>query len=302
MKKIKAWLSAFRFRTLLLSFSLIIMGATIAWYDGYFSLKTFILAMITTLFLQILCNISNDYGDAYSGVDYAGRVGPQRAVQSGAITIVEMHRAIFVLTILAFVSGILLLIDAYARLTLIGFLVMLCVGILSIIAAICYTVGKRPYGYRGLGDLSTFIFFGLVGVEGSYIVFTGNFSVTVMLPASAIGLLSVGVLNMNNMRDYQSDKQSGKNTLIVMQGIHWGLIYQTIIIVLAYILMIIYITIWGRMPQLLCLLSMPMFIIHLKTIWQESDNRKFDPQLKIVSIGTLFMVILFTIATFIAIC
>lgn len=297
---IKAWISAFRLRTLLLSFSLIIMGSTIAWCDGVFEIKIFILAMSTTLFLQILSNISNDYGDAYSGADYADRVGPQRAVQSGQITLQTMFRAIVVFSILALISGVLLLLLAYERLQLSGLIIMLSVGILSIVAAICYTVGSRPYGYRGFGDLSTFIFFGLVGVEGSYIVYSGTFSLEVLLPASSIGLLSVGVLNMNNMRDMQSDARANKRTLIVIQGLSWGRKYQICIITLAFILLLIYILQFGRIEQLLSMSSIPLFIKHLHIVATIDDNRKLDSQLKMVSVGTLLTTFLFVIGTIIS--
>ena len=156
MKKLKAWIDAFRLRTLPLSFSLIFVGSALAYQYDCFDVMIFVMAIVTTLFLQILSNISNDYGDAVSGADFAGRKGPQRAVQSGQIGYNEMKKAIYVFVLLSLVSGVALLITAYPRLHTSGFVMMLSIGIASIIAAICYTIGKKPYGYIGLGDFFVF--------------------------------------------------------------------------------------------------------------------------------------------------
>ena len=170
MSSISNWIKAFRLRTLPLSFSLIIVGSALAYERGLFQLSIFVAAIITTLFLQILSNVSNDYGDAVSGADFAGRVGPERAVQSGAISLQDMRKAIVCFSILSLLSGIVLLCVAMPSLGIQGVLIMFAIGLACIVAAICYTVGKRPYGYVGLGDLSVFIFFGLVGVAGSYVL------------------------------------------------------------------------------------------------------------------------------------
>ncbi|MBP5365362.1 MAG: 1,4-dihydroxy-2-naphthoate octaprenyltransferase [Bacteroidales bacterium] len=294
---IKAWISAFRLRTLPLSFSLIIMGSAIAWSNNLFDISIFALAILTTLFLQILSNVSNDYGDAHSGVDFAGRVGPQRAVQSGSISMSSMRRAIFIFAALALASGVSLLCMAYNRLQMSGLIIMLTIGLLSIVAAICYTVGAKPYGYRGLGDVSTFIFFGLVGVEGCYVLYSGCFAAEVMLPAAAIGLMSVGVLNMNNMRDMQNDARAGKRTLIVRFGVGWGRRYQFVLITLAPVLLSVYIALWGQKWQFLFLLATPVLIAHLHKVATVSDNKRLDPQLKVVSISTLLMTLLFVVGT-----
>lgn len=297
---IKAWISAFRLRTLPLSFSLIIVGSALAYSQGVFDWSIFCLAILTTLFLQILSNISNDYGDAVSGADFAGRVGPQRAVQSGAISYSQMKGAIYVFVALSLISGVALLVASYPRLNTNGFILMLLIGILSIIAAICYTVGKRPYGYRGYGDVSVFIFFGLVGVMGSFTLYNGSPVAEVMLPASSIGLLSMGVLNMNNMRDYESDKRSGKYTLIVKNGKEWGRGYQFVVIILAFVLLAAYILLFGRYWQLLSMIGLARLIPHLKFIANPDNDSRIDTQLKVVSMGTLLTSLLFTIGTVIA--
>lgn len=299
MKNITAWISAFRLRTLPLSFSLIIVGSALAYERHIFNWSIFSLAILTTLFLQILSNVSNDYGDAVSGVDFAGRVGPERAVQSGAISQQSMKRAIIVFSILSFISGIILLYVAYPTLGKSGFYFMLFVGITAILAAICYTVGCKPYGYIGLGDLSVFIFFGLVGVMGSFILYSGKFESEILLPASSIGLLSVAVLNMNNMRDYQSDMLAGKKTLIVRIGINNGRIYEVCVVCLAFVLLTIYAIFYGKTTQLLALIALIRFIPHLIFVCNKENQNKLDSQLKVVSIGTLLVAILFTIGTII---
>lgn len=295
--KIKNWIEAFRLRTLLLSFSLIIMGSTIAFYEGIFNPATFVWALLTTLFLQILSNIANDYGDAVSGADYAGRVGPARQVQSGAISRGEMKRAIVVFVILSFVSGVMLLLQCKAVLGWDGILKMLILGIASIVAAICYTVGKKPYGYMGLGDIFVFIFFGLVGVEGSYVLYSGEVSLWVLLPASSVGMLSMAVLNMNNMRDMDSDARSGKRTIIVRHGIEWGKRYQTVLVVGAFVLMGVYVYFRGGAYQYIYLVAIPLFAKHLVSIWRNRESRLLDSQLRVVSMGTLLMVMGYVIGT-----
>lgn len=295
--KIKNWIEAFRLRTLLLSFSLIIMGSTIALYEGIFNIATFVWALLTTLFLQILSNIANDYGDAVSGADYAGRVGPARQVQSGAISLVEMKRAIVVFVILSFVSGVMLLLQCRAVLGWEGIAKMFALGIASIVAAICYTVGKKPYGYMGLGDVFVFVFFGLVGVEGSYVLYSGDMSLWVLLPASSVGMLSMAVLNMNNMRDMESDARSGKRTIIVRHGIEWGKRYQTVLVVGAFVLMAVYVSCQGGACQYTYLVAVPLFVKHLISIWRNRDSKLLDGQLKVVSMGTLLMVVGYVIGT-----
>lgn len=295
--RIKNWIEAFRLRTLFLSFSLIIMGSTIAYSEGFFDMMTFVLALATTLFLQILSNIANDYGDAVNGADFAGRVGPMRQVQSGAISQNEMRRAIVVFSLLSLVSGVVLLVHCKSVLGWSVFLKMFLLGIASIVAAICYTVGKKPYGYMGLGDIFVFVFFGLVGVEGSYVLYSGELSWWVMLPATSIGMLSMAVLNMNNMRDMQSDKRSGKNTLIVRYGIVWGKKYQTVLILGAFVVMAVYIVTCGVVSQYIYLIALPIFIRHLIVVWKTEDNTMLDSQLKVVSMGTLLLVIGYVMGT-----
>lgn len=294
---ISNWIKAFRLRTLPLSFSLIIVGSALAYERGLFQISIFVAAILTTLFLQILSNVSNDYGDAVSGADYAGRIGPKRAVQSGAISLQSMKRAIVWFALLSLLSGICLLYLALPNLGHSGVLIMLLVGIASIVAAICYTVGKRPYGYRGLGDVSVFVFFGLVGVVGSYVLYSGSMELELLLPASGIGLLSVAVLNMNNMRDYDSDRRAGKNTLIVRMGLSWGRVYQVVIVIGAFVCLAIYAICFGSQWQLLSMLALVRFVPHLRFVFNMENAHNLDTQLKVVSVGTLIVALLFSVGS-----
>ena len=294
---IKAWIVELRLRTLPLSFALIIMGSAIAWQNGIFSWSIFILALITTLFLQITSNISNDFGDAVSGVDFAGRVGPARGVQSGSITLRSLKVAIGICVALALVSGVALLVVAYPRLSLAGFIFMFVVGLLAIAAAITYTVGRYPYGYHGFGDLGVFIFFGIVGVAGCYSLYAGAPSLASLLPAAAIGLLSIGVLNMNNLRDIDADAAAGKRTFIVRMGMRRAKIYHAVVMSLSVVLLALYVIFFGTTWQWLFALSIPLIIKNIKVVMHASHPSQIDGQLPKVSMLTLLTVIGFTVGT-----
>ena len=215
---LRPWIEAFRLRTLPLALSNTIIGSCLAAADDKFRWSVFGLAALTTVLLQIMSNMANDYGDFVNGKDTAERIGPKRMVQSGEITPKTMLRGIIVIGILCAVSGVSLILIGTAGMDITNLLIFSILGLAAIAAAIKYTVGKNPYGYRGLGDIFVFIFFGLVGVIGTYFLHTQAFRIDLILPASAIGFLSVGVLNMNNMRDYEQDKKAGKRTIVVAMG------------------------------------------------------------------------------------
>ena len=294
MTKLDAWMKAFRLRTLALSFSVIAMGSAMAFQQGFFRLDVMLLALLTTLFLQILSNLSNDYGDAISGADHAGRVGPSRMVQSGRITPSEMKRMMVIFSLLALISGILLLMISVGDLLSWQFGLFLLLGLGAIAAAIKYTVGVKPYGYMGLGDLFVFLFFGLVGVVGTYFLHAASFNWLVVLPATAVGLLSVGVLNVNNMRDEESDRRAGKTTLIVRHGRVWGRTYHLLLVLVAVLSMVIYtVMVEGNWHNWLFLLVLPLLLRHLQAIFKTEERAALDPQLKILSLSTLLMTALF---------
>ncbi len=204
------WLDAARPKTLPLAIASIVCGSAVAGWQGSFSALIAGLALLTALLLQILSNLANDYGDAVKGTDNKHRLGPQRAIQSGMVTPSAMRNAMILNTVLTITSGLSLIFIACNNLQdMFGFMLL---GLMAIAASIAYTVGNKPYGYRGLGDLSVLMFFGWLGVAGTYYLQAGQIDSIIMLPATACGLLSVGVLNINNLRDIDNDRACGKLT------------------------------------------------------------------------------------------
>ena len=290
----KKWLSAFRLRTLPLALSSIILGSFLAYSSGEFDITISILAITTTIFLQVLSNLANDYGDAQSGVDNEERVGPERAIQSGAISKQQMLKAIIICASLALCSGISLVYLGTQGLDLsfgFGFIIL---GILAIIAALKYTMGKNPYGYQGLGDLFVFLFFGLTGVLGTFFLHTHSFTWELLLPASTIGFLSAAVLNLNNMRDWVNDKNQGKNTLVVKLGVDRAKIYHTILLIGALGLSLTSTILNYFSPfQWLFLIIIPILVSNLLTVWKHENPASLDPELKKVALGTLLFSVSF---------
>ncbi|MDR0810901.1 MAG: 1,4-dihydroxy-2-naphthoate octaprenyltransferase [Paludibacter sp.] len=284
-----AWLSAFRPKTLLLAVANTLVGSAVALLDGGFRLSVFLLAAATTLLLQILGNLANDYGDFVNGKDTAQRIGPKRMVQTGKISERQMFKAIVVAGILCFLSGAALVFVSvgwdFAKIVFFGFL-----GLAAIAAAVKYTVGKKPYGYRGLGDIFVFVFFGLVGVGGTYFLHTLAFRADVLLPAAAVGLLSVGALNMNNMRDFTTDSQSGKRTLVVIFGQRWAKFYHLFLVAAAIICttaftLLNYKSAW----QWLWLVCLPPLAINFYKVFTFNDNAELYPELPRISLATLLL-------------
>lgn len=289
MAEIKHWIKAFRLRTLPLAMSSIGMGAFLAARENVFNLKITLLCITTTLFLQILSNLANDYGDFVSGVDGENRKGPSRLVQSGQITPDAMKKAMIVFTLLSAISGLLLI---YGE----DLLLFLPLGALSIIGAITYTVGKKPYGYIGLGDLSVFFFFGLLAVGGTYYLQAHNVNPLIFLPACSSGFFSTAVLNINNIRDIESDKLSGKNSIPVRLGHKKARIYHLFLLVAGFLSAIIFTILnFSSIYQLMFLVTLPMLIKNGKAIWTKYESKDVDPYLKQMSITTLIFVITFGI-------
>lgn len=286
------WIRAFRLRTLPLALSCSIMGSFLAYSQQSFRWEVFILAALTTLFLQILSNLANDYGDAIHGVDNANRVGPDRVTQGGLVTRTAMKRVIIVFSILALVSGISLIFISLKDIKFI--VVFLVLGLTAILAAIKYTVGKNPYGYVGLGDLFVFLFFGILGVAGTYYLHTQQMSLWVLLPAATIGLLSSGVLNLNNMRDIVNDEQSGKRTLVVRLGSKGAKVYHTALIILSMVFSIIYtIKFYQSIFQFLFILTFPLFVMNIIVVIQNTEPIELNSELKMLAISTFIFAIIF---------
>ncbi|AXT59426.1 1,4-dihydroxy-2-naphthoate octaprenyltransferase [Aquimarina sp. AD10] len=295
MTKIKAWVSAARLRTLPLSISGIIVGSSLGNND-FLNTKIFWFAIATTLGLQILSNFANDYGDGVKGTDNEDRVGPTRALQSGVISKKEMFRGIVITSIIALLFAITLIYVSFGAAHFLYSLVFFVLGITAIAAAIKYTVGKTAYGYRGLGDVFVFMFFGLVSVVGCYFLYTKTLNIFVVLPAITIGLLSTAVLNLNNMRDYESDKKSNKNTLVVKIGVSKSRKYHFSLIVVAMITILSFSILKYSSPiNLLFLVAFIPLSIHLKKVKDTNDTKLLDPELKKVALTTFLLAILFSL-------
>jgi 1,4-dihydroxy-2-naphthoate octaprenyltransferase len=291
----KAWISAARLRTLPLTLVCIGVGSSVAQAAGGFSVPIFLLTVLTAVLLQILSNFANDYGDFLKGTDNDDRVGPQRALQSGAIRQSQMKVALWLCGIAALGSGIGLLF--YALNSLSEWFVFFVLGLFSILAAITYTVGKKAYGYNGLGDLMVFIFFGLVGVFGSYYLHTKVLDYTVFLPAISVGLFSTGVLNMNNTRDIENDKACGKITIPVRLGVSNAKMYQAFLIIGGLISTIVFFVLKFEVGNTVYMLWLSpcivLFGFHLFGVFKEKSYRGFDKQLKICVACTLLFGISF---------
>lgn len=292
---INSWIEAARPRTLPLALSSTLLGSFLAWHDQPFKVSVLLLAMLTTLFLQVLSNLANDYGDSVNGMDNAQRVGPDRAVQSGAIGLKAMRKGVIVTAVLALISGIFLIAYGFNFKMTAGGVLFFILGLAALGAAIKYTVGKNPYGYIGLGDLFVYLFFGLTGVLGTYFLHTGTFKLPLLLPASAVGLLSTAVLNLNNMRDAKGDEVSGKRTLVVIMGINYARYYHLLLIISAWLCLLVYTLMnYEQLLQLIFGVTLPFFVIHLKKIFTTTPA-SLDPQMRVLSLSTFATVMLFGI-------
>lgn len=303
----KHWIEAARVRTLPLSVSGILVGSFYAMSQGIFNWKIVILALSTTLGLQILSNFANDYGDGVKGTDNEDRIGPKRAIQSGLITPGAMRYAIFITAFLTLVSAMLLIYVSFKGKYFLYSIIFFVLGILAIASAIRYTVGKNPYGYRGLGDVFVFTFFGLVSTFGVYFMFAKQIDWLLFLPATAIGLLSVGVLNLNNMRDEESDRKSGKNTIVVKNGGAWAKKYHYFLIISAMVLMLAFVLIFdfsyrdpnpGRFNFDLYFFLIAYFpiIAHLKRVAKNKEHKLLDPELKKLALSTFLLSVLLSLS------
>ncbi len=292
-----AWLIAARLRTLPLSLSGIFFGATVALAIEKFDPSVFHWALIVTISLQVLSNFANDLGDGLKGTDNENRIGPKRALQAGLLSARELKTGIVILVILTGLAIYQLLQGANLNST--SYAVLAILGVLSIVAALTYTLGKKPYGYYGLGDFMVFFFFGGVAVLGTIVLFTPNIPIYAIGYTLTAGSLSTAVLNLNNMRDHQSDKASGKNTLVVRMGVERAKIYHYLLLITAYI-GFTFSTIAVLSPSSIFLVLAFVFLIpHIQKVRKVEDYRNLDTELKKVALFCfLLSVISFTIAYF----
>ena len=275
----QAWLERLRPKTLPLGVIAIVTGSALTYFTGNFKWPVALLSIITAGLLQILSNLANDYGDAIKGSDTAERIGPLRGMQKGVITKEDMKKALKLNIFAACLSGLLLIIVACEKPEdAIGFLGL---GLVAIVAAITYTVGKKPYGYLGLGDISVLIFFGWLSVIGTFYLQANSFNIITILPATACGLLSVAVLNINNMRDIENDIKAGKNTLAVRLGPQGARMYHAIIIIVSILCLVffnlLYLTGWAGW---LFLLAVPMLMNHVRKVLSDPTPEGLRPMLE----------------------
>lgn len=294
MNKFQTWISAARLRTLPLSISGILVGSSIAVAQEEFHAVIFSLALATTLGLQILSNFANDYGDFVKGTDNDERVGPERALQSGLISKKEMWWGMIATGIVTFLFAVALIYIAFGNKSTFYSLVFFLLGIAAIAAAIKYTVGESAYGYKGLGDLFVFLFFGVVGVYGCYFLYSLEWDWEVLLPSFTIGLLSAGVLNLNNMRDRNADEKVGKNTLVVKIGAEKAKKYHYILIIAAVFSIVLFsaLTFTG-IDDLLYFFAFIPLLGHLKRVMENVDPEQLDPELKKLALSTFLLAVLF---------
>ncbi|WP_315568712.1 1,4-dihydroxy-2-naphthoate polyprenyltransferase [Haemophilus parahaemolyticus] len=291
------WFSTARPKTLPLALASIIIGSALAYWAGKFDLITTLLAFITTILLQVLSNFANDYGDHVKGSDTAERIGPLRAIQHGAITGEQLKMAVIILSALSFISGAALSFYAYEGIE--DLLVFLGLGVISIVAAITYTVGKKAYGYLGLGDLFVLIFFGFVAVIGVFYLQAHSLPLMIFIPAFGCGLLSVAVLNINNLRDINQDRKAGKNTLIVRIGSKNGRIYHAILLALSVVSYLIFAILnFEHWYNYFFLLAVPLLVKHGLFVYRHQDPIELRPILGQMAGLALITNLLFSLGIF----
>jgi 1,4-dihydroxy-2-naphthoate octaprenyltransferase len=294
----KIWISAMRLRTLPLAMASIILANFLAAANGIFNTFAAAFCMLTAVLLQILSNLANDYGDHQNGADNAARLGPMRAVQSGEIAPKTMKKAIILMAILSFCSGFALIYRLFAHIGWVQAALLLGVGGLCIAAALSYTAGKNPYGYAGWGDAAVFVFFGLIAVCGTYYLHNFDVNIWLLLPAVGVGLLSVAVLNLNNMRDIENDKNAGKFTIVVRIGTPKAKVYHWCLVVVAWVLLLgyalIYFDNWYQFAFLLLFFGFMRDLIKINAIYQ---NKDFDPYLKPTAMRTFALCVAYGVCS-----
>lgn len=293
MSRNKQWVLAMRLRTLPLSVSGIFVGSCLAYYNGHFSIFIFIFAITTTLAFQILSNFANDYGDGVRGTDNEDRIGPERAVQSGDITPEAMLGAIKTTIMITIFSSLALIYASFGFSHFLYTFIFIFLSGFAIYAALTYTIGEAPYGYKGFGDIYVFAFFGILSVVGSYFLNTKQLDHVVILPAIAVGLLSVGVLNLNNMRDIESDEKSEKMTLAVKFGKNKAKQYHFFLVLSAMIAAVLFSILYYSSPyNFIFYLTFIPLVWHLRAVVKAKHPSAYDPQLKVLALSTFAFAIL----------
>lgn len=291
---IKSCIKSMRLRTLPLSMAGIIAGTALASKVCSLDVPTVIALILTTAFLQILSNLSNELGDTLHGTDTKERQGIHYSIQDGEMTIPQMKKLIFTIVCLCCISGLAMVLFSFHKLFALQPICLLVLGAAAIWAAMNYTLGENPYGYKGLGDIFVFIFFGIVSVMGAAYVCSHTLELIWALPASAFGCWSIGVLNVNNIRDMKTDEAT-RTTVALKLGRKNARIYQTALIAAGWILMLAYSSATAdRWSQWIYLITLPLFAAHLRGVWTRVD-RALDPMLPMLVMTAFITAILFAI-------
>lgn len=287
---LKSCLKSMRLRTLPLSLAGINMGILIAASVCRPDIRAVVFLVLTTCLLQILSNLSNELGDCLAGTDTADRQGMHYSIMDGEMTIPEMKRLIIVVATLCCICGLLMIFFSFGKLLALEPVIFILLGAGAIAAALRYTLGKNPYGYRGLGDIFVFIFFGLVSTIGAFYICSHDFHdlSRALLPACAMGCFSVGVLNVNNIRDMKTDEAT-RTTVAIKLGERNARIYQTLLIATGWLLLVINAAIFSSSWWFL--LAMPLFILHLKGVWTR-NGKALDPMLPLLVLSTFILSLL----------
>ena len=295
-EKLKMWWETARPKTLPLALASIFTGSALGYWANPQGFNSPVMAfcLLTTILLQVLSNFANDYGDHQKGSDTEDRIGPLRGIQKGAISAQELKWGLIFMVIASFLSGSFLISIAYENLS--DLLAFAGLGILAIIAAITYTVGAKPYGYMGLGDISVLMFFGLLGVGGTYYLQTHSIDGYIILPAIGSGLLASAVLNINNLRDIEQDAQAGKNTLAVRLGSHKGRVYHCILLTVAALCYLIFtLTTATSWMNYLFVLGLPLLAKHAIFVYRSKTPNALRPMLAQMSMISLLINMLFSL-------
>ena len=294
LKKITPLLRSMRLRTLPLSLAGVVLGLGLATSETTVRPAVATVTLLTAALLQILSNLSNELGDYLSGTDTEDRTGPAYSLQNGTLTPTTLRTAIAITALLCCLSGAAMTWLSFGTLLCAGAIALLLLGAAAVWAAIRYTLGHNPYGYRGLGDLFVFLFFGLASVGGAYFVAAHSLDPWMLLPAAAIGLFSIGVLNTNNIRDMETDT-STRVTIPLKIGLHNARIYQTLLIGIGWLLLVSFVLLRGLTPwHWLIVATLPLYILHLRGVWTKS-GRQLDKMLPLLVMTTFLLACILTL-------
>ena len=295
-EKLKMWWETARPKTLPLALASIFTGSALGYWANPQGFNGLVMALclLTTILLQVLSNFANDYGDHQKGSDTEERIGPLRGIQKGAISAKELKWGLILMVVASFLSGSFLIGIAYENLS--DLFAFAGLGILAIVAAITYTVGAKPYGYMGLGDISVLVFFGLLGVGGTYYLQTHSIDSHIIFPAIGSGLLASAVLNINNLRDIEQDTKAGKNTLAVRLGAYKGRVYHCILLSVAALCYLVFAVATAiSWTNYLFVLAMPLLAKHAIFVYRSQQPSELRPMLAQMSMISLLINILFSL-------